>query len=142
MNAAPPILGVALNIIAHACVLPPGTISRPDVLRTEMNDEPATAVAQPAPATTNTSESGRENGRGRGGIIARGEEQAAKAISGALTALGFSPRAIEFRPLPFAGTWGLATSVAFALATEAAARELEADGALDGLTKKEARALT
>jgi len=107
-----------------------------------MNDEPATAVAQSAPASGESLTSSPSNGHSRGGIIARGEREAAKAISGALTDLGFNPRTIEFRPLPFAGTWGLATSVAFSLANEAVTQDLEVSGKLEGLTKKETKVLT
>jgi arginyl-tRNA synthetase len=44
--------------------------------------------------------------------------------------------------LPFAGAWGVATSVVFGLANDAARRDLEAAGALDGLSKKEAKQTT
>ena len=102
-----------------------------------MTDAPATAEAAPAVAVSPVS----ANGRGQGGIIARGERQAAEAIAAALSDLGFGPRPVEFRPLPFEGTWGLATSIAYALGNEAVTRELEAAGKLEGLSKKEAKAL-
>src|SRR5262245_30368017 len=105
-----------------------------------MTDEPATAVAAPSSASGESRASGDANGQGRGGIIARGGQEAGKAISAALTQLGFAPRTIDFRPLPFAGTWGLATSVAFAVANEAVTAELESTGKLEGLAKKEAKA--
>ncbi len=107
-----------------------------------MNNEPSTAVAQSASTTGESIMSSLGNGHGRGGIIARGESEAARAVSSAISELGFSPRAIDFRPLPFAGTWGLATSVAFALANGAVTRELEASGKLEGISKKEAKTLT
>ena len=104
-----------------------------------MTDAPQSAVADPAPIATATRPPA--NGRGQGGIIARGEREAAQAIAAALADLGFNPRQVDLRPLPFAGTWGLATSAAYALANEAVTRELEASGHLEGLSKKEAKAL-
>jgi arginyl-tRNA synthetase len=117
--------------------------------RNTMTDAPHTAVADPArtadAATTDAAataaEQPRANGGGRGGIIARGEREAAEAIAAALADLGFSPRNVDLRPLPFEGTWGLATSAAYALANEAVTRELEASGQLEGLSRKEAKAL-
>ena len=53
----------------------------------------------------------------------------------------FRPRPVDLRPLPFEGTWGLATSAAYGLANEAVMRDLEASGQLEGLSKKEAKAL-
>ena len=107
-----------------------------------MNDEPATAIAAPLPSLGRSSKTGSTNGQGRGGIIARGEQEAASAVEAAIAELGYSPKPVEFRPLPFAGTWGLATSVAFALANEAVTQDLEASGKLEGLSKKEAKGLT
>jgi arginyl-tRNA synthetase len=77
----------------------------------------------------------------RGGIIARGERQAAEAIAAALADLGFTPRSVDLRPLPFEGTWGLATSAAYALANEAVMAELQAAGKLENLSRKDAKAL-
>ena len=104
-----------------------------------MNDAPPTAVA--APPIVQEPAPPASNGRGAGGIIARGEQQAAAAIAAALADLGLTPRKVELRPLPFEGTWGLATSAAYALANEAVTRELEATGQLAGLSKKEAKGL-
>ncbi|MBA3451069.1 MAG: arginine--tRNA ligase [Chloroflexia bacterium] len=106
-----------------------------------MTDAPPTAIADPALPETRETAPPPTNGSGGGGIIARGEEQAAAAIAAALADLGFSPRRIDLRPLPFEGTWGLATSAAYGLANEAVTRELEAMGQLAGLSKKEAKAL-
>jgi arginyl-tRNA synthetase len=106
-----------------------------------MNDAPQTAVANPATASNATPTARPANGRGEGGIVARGERQAAAAIAAALADLGFSPRPVDLRPIPFEGTWGLATSAAYALANEAVMRDLEASGQLEGLSKKEAKAL-
>ena len=109
-----------------------------------MNDAPQTAVATPATASDApvSPAAPPANGRAaRGGIMARGEQQAAEAIAAALADLGFSPRPVDLRPLPFEGTWGLATSAAYALANEAVMRDLDASGQLAGLAKKEAKAL-
>ncbi len=85
------------------------------------SSEPATAVA------TST------------GIIAQEQQSAAAAIEAALSDLGFSTRVRDLRPVPFAGTWGVASSVCHALASEVAMRDLERTGTLDGLSKKEAK---
>jgi arginyl-tRNA synthetase len=109
-----------------------------------MTEAPQIAVAQPATASDTPTPTTRPpaNGRGgQGGIVARGERQAAEAIAAALADLGFTPRPIDLRPIPFEGTWGLATSAAYALANEAVMRDLEAGGQLAGLSKKEAKAL-
>ena len=74
------------------------------------------------------------------GIIAREAEAARAAIAAAVADLGLTPRGpIDLRPLPFAGTWGVASSVAHSLAGERAMRRLQESGALDGLSKKEAK---
>ncbi len=78
---------------------------------------------------------------GDGGIIAREEQFAAAAIGEALAELGYARRPVDLRPVPFAGTWGMATSVCYAVASEAAMRELADRGALEGLAKKEAKRL-
>ncbi len=106
-----------------------------------MTDTPPIAVAEPKPAVARETTSPSSNGRGGGGIIARGERQAAEAVAAALADLGFTPRQVDLRPLPFEGTWGLATSAAYALANEAVMRDLAASGQLEGLSKKEAKAL-
>ena len=91
-----------------------------------MPDAPTTAIAEPAATRVAKSPSETMNGRGQGGIVARGEQQAVAAIASAITELDLSPRPIDLRPLPFEGTWGLATSAAYALANEAVMRDLEA----------------
>src|SRR4051794_5200413 len=73
------------------------------------------------------------------GIIAQEQQSAAAAIEAALSDLGYSTRVRDLRPVPFAGTWGVASSVCHALASEVAMRELEQTGALEGLSKKEAK---
>jgi arginyl-tRNA synthetase len=110
-----------------------------------MNDAPQSAVADPATAATDMAPSAEVTSapvNGRGGIIARGEQEARQAITAALADLGFSRRSVDLRPLPFEGTWGLATSAAYGLANEAVTRDMEARGQLDGLSKKEIKALT
>ncbi|MGH2615074.1 MAG: arginine--tRNA ligase [Thermomicrobiales bacterium] len=106
-----------------------------------MNDAPETAVAEHAPAVAQKTTTPLTNGRDGGGIISRGESQAADAIAAALADLGFAPRKVDLRPLPFEGTWGLATSAAYGLANEAVMRDLEHTGQLEGLSTKEAKAL-
>jgi arginyl-tRNA synthetase len=77
------------------------------------------------------------------GVIAESEARARTAISDAVSSLGLTPRGpIDLRPLPFSGTWGVASSISHALAGEAAANELAASGELDGLSKKEAKQRT
>ena len=72
------------------------------------------------------------------GIIAHEERQASVAITAAITALDLTaPPVFDLRPIPFAGTWGAASSVCRALASEVVTRDLEASGDLDGLSKKE-----
>ncbi len=73
------------------------------------------------------------------GIVAQEERQAAGAIGAALADLGFGERPVELRAIPFAGTWGAASSVCRALASEVVLRELEAAGTLEGLSKKEVK---
>src|ERR671917_2426165 len=108
-----------------------------------MTDSPRTAVADPAPSNVPSSPGtpSPAPANGRGGVIARGEREAGEVIAAALAELGFAPRPVDLRPLPFEGTWGLATSAAYGLANEAVTRELEASGQLEGLSKKEAKAL-
>lgn len=98
----------------------------------------ATAPAATAPVATDPVAA---NGA-TGGIIAGEEQFAATAIARALADLGYPGRTVDLRPVPFAGTWGMASSVCYGLASEVAQRELEAQGALEGLSKKEAKRLT
>ncbi len=75
------------------------------------------------------------------GIIAREERAAADAIRAALAAQGIDlgARPLDLRPLPFAGTWGSASTVARSGASDLVMRDLEASGELEGLSKKEAK---
>lgn len=106
-----------------------------------MHNAPETAVATSATASATTPPASANGHGSQGGIVARGEAQATAAIAAALADLGFSPRPVDLRPIPFEGTWGLATSAAYGLANEAVMRELEGSGQLEGLSKKEAKAL-
>lgn len=58
-------------------------------------------------------------------------------LTTALADLGYPPRAIDLRRIPFSGAWGAASSVAKALAGQVAAPEVAA--ATAGLDKKEAK---
>jgi arginyl-tRNA synthetase len=75
------------------------------------------------------------------GIIDHEERQAKAAIAAAIADLGLPPRPVDLRPLPFAGSWGVATSVCFGLANDAVMADLQAAGELEGLSKKEAKRL-
>jgi arginyl-tRNA synthetase len=76
------------------------------------------------------------------GILAQEEQEARARIAAALADLGITPRGpIDLRPIPFAGTWGVATSVCHRLAGDLVIAELEAGGKLDGLSKKETKRL-
>src|SRR5215211_4735837 len=75
------------------------------------------------------------------GIITQEQQAAAAAIESALSDLGFSTRVRDLRPVPFAGTWGVASSVCLSLANELVLRDLEQTGKLEGLSKKEAKQL-
>ncbi len=96
------------------------------------------AVSAPAAAVVAAQ---RPVGPAGGGIIAREEEQAKAAVAAAIAELGLPARPVDLRPLPFAGSWGVATSVCFGLANDAVMADLEAAGALEGLSKKEAKRL-
>ena len=91
--------------------------------------------------TTGGAGTGAAAGGAGGGIIAREEAQARASIAAALADLGVDSggRAIDLRSIPFAGTWGAASSVCRALASDLVQRDLEAEGALAGLSKKEAK---
>ncbi len=76
------------------------------------------------------------------GIVAVEARHAREAIASVLAGLGLTPRgAIDLRPVPFAGNWGLASSVCHALAGELVMADLERAGKLEGLSKKEAKQL-
>src|SRR5262249_51564478 len=92
--------------------------------------------------TTGMSDLSRGPGTPDGnGIVAHEAQVARAAIATALTEIGIAPpaRGIDLRPVPFAGTWGVATSVCHAIAGDLVLTELESSGALDGLSKKEAK---
>jgi arginyl-tRNA synthetase len=78
-----------------------------------------------------------------GGIIAREERAATEAIRAALLEAGVDPgsRPVDLRSLPFEGTWGSASTVCRMVAGELVTKELEASGALEGLSKKDAKKL-
>ncbi len=78
-----------------------------------------------------------------GGILAREERRAADAVRTALDSLGLDlgNRPLELRPIPFEGTWGVATMVARMVASDAVQKELESSGALADLSKKDAKRL-
>jgi arginyl-tRNA synthetase len=77
------------------------------------------------------------------GIISQEEAAAIAAIRAAAIAAGADPgnRPVDLRPLPFAGTWGSASTVARMLASGVVQAELEASGALEGLSKKQVKQL-
>jgi arginyl-tRNA synthetase len=76
------------------------------------------------------------------GIVAQEQRDARAAIAGVLAELGVSLKGpIDLRPIPFAGTWGVASSVCHALAGDLVMTELENEGKLEGLSKKEAKKL-
>src|SRR5215212_7329351 len=108
-----------------------------------MSGSQKTAIGDQATVAGGTSSkaAGSTPTNGRGGIIARGEREAGEAIAAALADLGFAPRSVDLRPLPFEGTWGLATSAAYGLANEAVTRALEVTGPPEGLSRKQAKAL-
>jgi arginyl-tRNA synthetase len=76
------------------------------------------------------------------GIVAREGRAVREKLAATLAELGLTPRGpIDLRPIPFSGTWGVATSVCHQLAGEVVMAELEASGKLAGLSKKEAKNL-
>ena len=105
--------------------------STPTAAAASAADAPVAPVAIP-PATT-------PRPTPDGGIVATEERTAASAIAAALGDLGFDGRSPELRAVPFAGTWGVASSVCLGLASEVVMRELEAAGEFVGLSKKEAK---
>ncbi|MGE3798213.1 MAG: arginine--tRNA ligase [Thermomicrobiales bacterium] len=75
--------------------------------------------------------------------IASGDDAVRALISEVIEKLDLSSRAtVDLRPLPFEGTWGVATSVSYALAGDVVQQELAASGELDGKTKKDIKKLT
>lgn len=77
------------------------------------------------------------------GVIAREEQAAIEAIRAALASEGIAlgTRPIDLRPLPFEGTWGSASTIARMAAGDIVQKQLDAEGALEGLAKKEAKKL-
>ncbi|CAA9563981.1 MAG: Arginyl-tRNA synthetase [uncultured Thermomicrobiales bacterium] len=109
--------------------------------------ETATGAAEAAGSAIATpnghvaTEEGRSKARAGVGILAGEERRAAEAIAGAIAGLGLPARHVDLRPLPFAGTWGVASSVCFGLANDAVMADLAAAGELEGLSRKEAKRL-
>jgi len=86
----------------------------------------------------------RAGGRTAGvstGLIAVEEARASEALAGAFRDLGHGERRIDLRAIPFAGTWGVATSACQALASELIAAGLAGRGEAEGLSKKELKRL-
>ena len=77
------------------------------------------------------------------GVIAREEHAAVDAIRAALANEGveIGTKPIDLRPLPFEGTWGSASTIARMAAGDIVQKQLEAEGALEGLSKKESKKL-
>jgi arginyl-tRNA synthetase len=77
------------------------------------------------------------------GVIAREEQAAIAAIRAALIDAGvdIGSKPIDLRPLPFEGTWGSASTICRMAAGDIVSKELEESGALEGLSKKEAKKL-
>jgi arginyl-tRNA synthetase len=92
-----------------------------------------------AGTTTDTTPSAGATPTALSGTVAVEDAKAGGAIRDALRGLGFGERRFDLRPIPFAGTWGAATSVCRALASEVILRELEERGELEGLSKKETK---
>jgi arginyl-tRNA synthetase len=87
-----------------------------------------------------TIDSARPGGSGAGaGIMAQETARAKAAIEEALAGEGIAASVNDLRPLPFEGLWGVASSVCMSLASDLAMKDLEARGALEGLSKKEAK---
>lgn len=77
------------------------------------------------------------------GIVAREQNAAADAIRAALADAGVNigARPVDLRSLPFEGTWGSASTIARMVAGDLVTKELEAEGKLEGLSKKETKRL-
>lgn len=77
------------------------------------------------------------------GVIAREEHAALDAIRAALAHEGvdIGSRPLDLRPLPFEGTWGSASTIARMAAGDIVQQQLDAEGALEGLSKKETKKL-
>jgi arginyl-tRNA synthetase len=119
-----------------------------DHAETQTAASPATSDAlERADTTATAADAGAAEDRSQGrppmvaaaGIVAAEERVAAGAITAALAELGLEGRSPELRPVPFAGTWGVASSVCLGLASDLVMRDLAAAGELEGLSKKEAK---
>jgi arginyl-tRNA synthetase len=77
------------------------------------------------------------------GVIAREEQAAIGAIRDALSDAGIDigTKPIDLRPIPFEGTWGSASTICRMVAGDLVTKELDASGALEGLSKKETKKL-
>ena len=77
------------------------------------------------------------------GVIAREEQAAIDAIRAALASEGvdLGNKPVDLRPLPFDGTWGSASTIARMAAGDIVQKQLDAEGALEGLSKKESKKL-
>lgn len=115
-----------------------GRGERDEAMVTETDKDTATTTLATQPAANGSSD-GTPPASARSGIVATEDARAHAAIAGALEALEFGERRFDLRPIPFAGTWGAATSVCRALASEVILRDLEEQGELDGLSKKETK---
>ncbi len=72
-----------------------------------------------------------------------GDSVVRASLESAIATLGLgSGISIDLRPLPFEGTWGVATSVSHALAGEQVQQQLAASGELKDKSKKEVKKLT
>jgi arginyl-tRNA synthetase len=89
---------------------------------------------------SSSNDTARSGNAGAGsGIMAQEITRAKTAIEQALSQAGITASVNDLRPLPFEGVWGVASSICMSLASDLAMSELEAAGALDGLSKKEAK---
>lgn len=77
------------------------------------------------------------------GVIAREEHAAIEAIRAALASEGvdIGSKPLDLRPLPFEGTWGSASTIARMVAGDIVQKQLDSEGALEGLSKKETKRL-
>lgn len=77
------------------------------------------------------------------GVIAREEHAAVEALRAALAQEGIDigNKPLDLRPLPFEGTWGSASTIARMAAGDIVQKQLVAEGALEGLSKKETKRL-
>ncbi len=67
------------------------------------------------------------------------EQHAAATINDIISDMGFRRREFEMRSIPFSGSWGTSSSIAFAIANEATADDPDIED--ESLSKKERKAL-